>query len=232
MLQSLNTHLFFTFCLCLTLLNRQAFAQDEFFQELEIEKVLSENEKYEFTAGGQFKNLLAEPTWTRVGVSFAAIRRIERFRILGRLNSYYTFNYAITNFFEVRPLIALQYVNLPIIGEISLRQRLQYEWRLFYTDDENSERQNYRRLRYQIGIDIPIPSEKESSWTIRPFFEWFFIRDPATFERFPNERDYGVTAIKELKNEHRLTFTYRLEEFYQNETEKGNGHIFFIGYAF
>ena len=66
----------------------------------------------------------------------------------------------------------------------------------------------------------------------RPYFEWFIIRDPASFERFPNERDYGVTIIKSLKNDHELFFSYRLEEFYNNKTERGNGHIFLIGYSF
>ncbi len=131
----------------------------------------------------------------------------------------------------MRPWTALQY-NIPIVAKISLRQRLKYEWRFFYTEGDSSTRENYRRLRYQIGIDIPIPADEESSWIIRPFFEWFFIRDPATFERFPNERDYGITAIKSLKNEHGLFFSYRLEEFYNIDTERGNGHIFLIGYSF
>lgn len=213
------------------ILSHQALAQDEFFHEIVIEKKLIEHEEWEFIGEANFKHLYEEPVWRRWGVSFVGVRRIKRFRIHGGLNSYYTFNRDITNFFEVRPWTALQY-NIPITGEITLRQRLKYEWRFFYTQGDNSTRDNYRRLRYQIGIDIPIPSKEESSWFIRPFFEWFFIRDPATFERFPNERDYGITVIKELKNEHELFFTYRLEEFYNNDMEHGNGHIFLMGYSF
>jgi len=210
--------------------SHQALAQDEFFNEIVIEKKLIENEEWEFVGEANFKNLYDEPSWRRWGVSFAGVRKIKRFRIHGGVNSFYTFNRDITNFFEVRPWTAVQY-NIPINGKIILNQRLKYEWRFFYTEGDNSTRENYGRLRYQIGIDIPIPSEEESSWIIRPYFEWFFIRDPATFERFPNERDYGVMIVKSLKNEHELFFSYRLEEFYNIDTERSNGHIFLIGYS-
>ncbi|SEI75481.1 hypothetical protein SAMN05192553_101122 [Cyclobacterium xiamenense] len=215
----------------LFILSHQALAQDEFFHEIVIEKTLLEKEEWEFIGEANFKHLYDEPAWRRWGVSFAGVRRIKRFRILGGINSYYTFNRDITNFFEVRPLSAVQYT-IPIAGKITLRQRLKSEWRFFYTEGYNSTRENYGRLRYQIGVDIPIPSGEESSWVIRPYFEWFFIRDPATFERFPNERDYGIRVIKSLKNEHELFFSYRLEEFYTIDTEKSNGHIFLIGYSF
>ncbi len=213
------------------ILSHQALAQDEFFHEIVIEKKLIEQEEWEFVGEANFKHLYEEPAWRRWGVSFAGVRKGKHFRIHAGVNTYYTFNKDITNFFEVRPWTALQY-NIPIVGETTLRQRLKYEWRFFYTEGDNSTRENYRRLRYQIGIDIPIPGEEESSWVIRPFFEWFFIRDPATFERFPNERDYGIRVTKSLKNEHELFFNYRLEEFYNIDTEKGNGHIFLIGYSF
>jgi len=215
----------------LFILSNQLLAQDEFFHEIVIEKTLIEKEEWEFIGEANFKNLYNEPAWRRWGVSFAGVRKIKRFRIHGGVNSYYTFNRDITNFFEVRPWTAVQY-NIPIAGKVTLRQRLKSEWRFFYTEGDNSTRENYGRLRYQIGVDIPIPSEEESSWVIRPYFEWFFIRDPATFERFPNERDYGITVIKSLKNEHELFFSYRLEEFYNINVEQRNGHIFLIGYSF
>ena len=215
----------------LIIFSDETLAQDEFFHEIVIEKKLIENEEWEFVGEVNFKHLYNEPAWRRWGVSFAGVRKIKRFRIHGGVNSYYTFNRDITNFFEVRPWTALQY-NISIVEEITLRQRLKYEWRFFHTQSDNSTRVNYRRLRYQIGIDILMPSEEELSWIIRPYFEWFFIRDPATFERFPNERDYGVTIIKSLKNDRELFFSYRLEEFYNIETERGNGHIFLIGYSF
>ncbi|WP_421806882.1 DUF2490 domain-containing protein [Flagellimonas sp.] len=215
----------------LFILSNQVLGQDEFFHEIVVEKNLIESEEWEFIGEVNFKHLYDEPAWRRWGVSFAGVRNIKRFRIHGGVKSYYTFNKDITNFFEVRPWTAVQY-NIPIVGEIALRQRLKYEWRFFYTQGDNSSRENYRRLRYQIGIDVPLASEKKSSWVIRPYFEWFFIRDPATFERFSNERDYGITVIKSLKNEHELFFSYRLEEFYNIDTERGNGHIFLIGYSF
>ena len=227
----MNKYLLGFLGLLFIILSHQAHAQDEFFHEIVIEKALIENEEWEFISEANFKHLYDEPAWRRWGVSFAAIRKINRFRIHGWLNSYYTFNKDITNFFEVRPWTALQY-NIPIVGEVTLRQRLKYEWRFFYTEGDSSTREDYGRLRYQIGIDIPLSREEESSWVIRPYFEWFFIRDPSTFERFPNERDYGVTIIRNLKNDHELFFSYRLEEFYNIETERGIGHIFLIGYSF
>lgn len=213
------------------ILSHQALAQDEFFHEIVIEKKLIESEEWEFIGEANFKHLYDEPAWRRWGVSFAGIRKIKGFRIYGGVNSHYTFNRNITNFFEVRPWTAVQY-NIPIVGEINLRQRLKYEWRFFYTEGDNSTRENYGRFRYQIGFDIPITAQEESSWIIRPYFEWFFIRDPATFERFPNERDYGITLIKSLKNEHEISLGYKMEVFYSQESKRGNGHIVLIAYSF
>jgi len=212
-------------------LSHQLLAQDEIFHELVFEKKLIENEEWEFVGEANFKHLYGEPTWTRWGLSFAGVRKFKQLRILGGLNGFYTFNRDITNFFELRPWTGLQY-HIPVAERFTFRQRLNYEWRFFFTEGANSSRENYGRLRYQIGVDIPLTKEEESSWIVRPYFEWFFIRDPATFERFPNERDYGVTVIKRLKNEHELFFTYRLEEFYHETTERSLGHIFLVGYSF
>lgn len=215
----------------LFILSNQVFGQDEFFTEIVIEKILIESEEWEFIGEANFKHLYDEPAWRRWGVSFAVVRKIKRFRIHTGINNYYTFNRDITNFFEVRPWTALQY-NIPIVAEITFRQRLKYEWRFFHTQEENSTGENYGRLRYQLGFDIPIPGEEDFSWIIRPYFEWFFTRDPATFERFPNERDYGIMVIKTLKNEHELFFNYKLEDFFNSDEEIGNGHILLIGYSF
>lgn len=216
--------------LCI-ILSRPARAQDEFFHELVMEKKLIEKEAWELVSEANFKLIYEEPAWRRWGISITGVRKVKNFKILGGVNSLYTFNRDITNFFELRPSIALQH-HIPIVRKANLRQRLKYEWRFFYADGDNSSRENYRRLRYQIGIDIPILSKEEPSWVIRPYFEWFFIRDPATFERFPNERDYGIMFFKSLKNKHELFFSYRLEEFYNSNSERGNGHIFLVGYSF
>lgn len=212
------------------LLSHYAYSQHEFFHELTLEKKLIENEKWEFVGEANFKYLYNEPAWRRWGVSFTGVRKIKHFSLSGGLNGYYTFNRDITNFFEVRPWAALQY-NIPIVADITLRQRLKYEWRFFYTEEDNSTRENYGRLRYQIGFDIPIPAKEESSWKIRPYFEWFFIRDPAEFERFSNERDFGLMAIKRFKNEHALSFGFTREVYYDLDTERQFGYLFFLAYA-
>jgi hypothetical protein len=214
-----------------TFIHLTTFAQDQFFHEILIEKKLIEINDWDFKGEVNFRHLYNEPAWRRWGVSLAGIRKIKPFRIHLGLNSYYTFNRNITNFFEVRPWTALQY-HIQVSSGMTLKQRLKYEWRFFHTEDERSIRENYGRLRYQIGIDIPLLNDGNSPWTVRPIFEWFFIRDPATFERFPNERDYGLVIRKRLKNEHHFVFSYRFEEFYTINFKKGNGHNFRVGYSF
>lgn len=211
--------------------SQYAYGQHELFYEIVLEKTLLENEEWEFTGEANWKHLNDEPGWSRWGASFAGVRKIRRLGLSAGANGYYTFNREITNFFEIRPWMALQ-LKIPVAAEIALRQRLKYEWRFFNTVGEQTTRENYGRLRYQIGLDIPIPGGEESSWEVRPFFEWFFIRNPATFERFSNERDYGVLVTKTLKNEHELSFCYRMEEFYNQDEEQGNGHILLVGYSF
>ncbi len=211
-------------------ISHYAYGQHEFFHELVLEKKLIENEEWELVGEANFKYIYNEPAWRRWGVSFAGVRRMNRFRLSGGLNGYYTFDRSITNFFEVRPWTALQ-LNIPIVADITLRQRLKYEWRFFYTEAESSTRENYGRLRYQIGFDIPIPGKEESSWKIRPSFEWFFIRDPAEFERFSNERDFGLMAIKRFKNEHDFSFGFTREVYYDLDTERQFGYLILLAYS-
>ncbi|MFN0200580.1 MAG: DUF2490 domain-containing protein [Bacteroidia bacterium] len=212
-------------------ISHHAYSQHEFFHELVLEKKLMENEKWELIGEANFKHLYNEPAWRRWGASFAGARKMNRFSLFGGLNGYYTFNRNITNFFEMRPWTAVQF-KLPIVAKIVLRQQLKYEWRFFYTEEQPKTKENYGRLRYQVGLDIPIPAKEESSWTIRPYFEWFFIKDPAEFERFSNERDFGLMAIKRFKNEHKLSFGFTREVYYDLFAEREYGYLFFVGYSF
>lgn len=227
----MTRHLPKLFLFLFIIISHHTYSQNEFFHEIILEKTLLENEEWEFVGEANWKNLYAEPGWRRWGASFAGTRKINRFSLSAGANGFYTFNKRIINFFEMRPWTSLQ-LRLPIVADITFRQRLKYEWRFFYTEEDNTTRENYRRLRCQIGFDIPLTSEHESSWKIRPFFEWFFIRNPTTFERFPNERDYGLTFIKSLKNEHELSFSYRIEEFFNLDTEREYGHTILVAYSF
>lgn len=208
-----------------------SYSQHELFHELVLEKKLIENEKWEFLGEANFKYVYNEPAWRRWGASFSGIRTIKRFKLSAGLNGYFTFNRTITNFFEMRPWTSIQ-LNIPIVANIILRQRLKYEWRFFYTEEQPSTRENYTRLRYQIGFDIPILSKEASTWKIRPFFEWFFIRDPAAFERFSNERDFGLLALKRFKNKHELSFGFTREVYYDLNAEKEYGYTILLGYSF
>lgn len=227
----MNRHVGLLLLILALLSSRQALGQDEFFHELSVEKTFLENEEWEFAGEVTWKNQYNEAGWRRWGVSLFGERRLfDRFRLKGGLNGYYTLNSRFKNFFELRPLLAVSH-HLPLGANISLQQRLKVEWRFFY-DEGEAAREDYRRIRYQLGLDIPLSQrEPEASWTIRPYVEWYFIGDPATFERFPNERDYGFMLIKPLANEHVLTFGYRLETFYNVESERGNGHLIIIGYS-
>ena len=208
----------------------KAISQDELFHEISLEKIIVENEQWEFVGEGSWKHLFNEPRWRRFGISLFGVRKINRLHLLSGVNGYYTFNRSIVNFFELRPWAALAY-KVSLNSKISLRQRLKAEWRLFY-DEGEAPREDYSRIRYQLGLEIPLSAkEGEAVWKVRPYFEWYFIRDPSTFERFPNERDYGITFIKRMENHHELSLGYKLEEFYNVENEHGNGHIFLIGYS-
>jgi hypothetical protein len=219
------------FLILFSIICQNTYSQDEFFHEIVIEKKLIENEQWEIVGEANFKYIYDEIGWRRWGMSVVGIRKIQKFNVLAGANGYYTFDKSITNFFEIRPWMALQ-LNFPIVSEIYLRQSLKYEWRFFYSEVNNSTKENYRRLRYQIGFDIPLQGKEESSWKFRPHFEWLFIRDPATFERFSNERDYGILFLKKFSNDHEISFGYKLEEFYDDRTKHGNGHIVVVGYSF
>lgn len=208
----------------------EAISQDEFFHELSLEKSLVEKDEWELTGEVDWKNLYNESGWKRWGAALFATKSVRRLHLQGGLSGYYTFNKSITNFFELRPWAAIGY-DVSLISTIKLRQRLKGEWRLFY-DEGEAPREHYRRIRYHLGLDIPLwPGESEDRWKVRPYLEWYFIRDPATYERFPNERDYGFTFIRQLENEHELSIGYKLETFYNIETERGDGHLFIIGYS-
>jgi len=218
------------FWIVLIIVSNYAYGQHEFFHELAIEKKLFENEKWELITEANFKYAYLEPAWRRWGASFSGVRKIKQLRIMAGANGYYTFDKSIVNFFEMRPWTTLQY-NIPIVANITLRQRLRYEWRFFYTEGNNSTSENYGRLRYQIGLDIPIPNKEKSSWKLRPSFEWFFIKDPAKFERFSNERDFGLMAIKRFKNGHELSFGFTREVYY-DLAERQIGYLFLGAYTF
>lgn len=53
-----------------------------------------------------------------------------------------------------------------------------------------------------------------------------FIRNPAEFERFSNERDFRLLAIKENKNDHELSFGFIREVYYGLNSDL-NSDIYF-----
>lgn len=212
------------------LAGQQAIAQDELFHELYLEKRMLDREQWEVQGEATWKHAYDDAPWGRWGVSMAGVRKIKKLGLLAGVNGYYTLNRKITDFVEVRPWLAAT-LQIPLTKRILLRQRLSYEWRFFFEADAPAQ-EDYRRLRYQVDFDISLSRESEHSWRIRPCFEWYFIRDPATFERFPNQRDYGVRFIKPLVHEHELSLGYKLEEFYNPATTHGNGHVLSVGYSF
>lgn len=228
-----NTRIGCVLLLLIMLIAVPSLGQHEFFHEVRLEKVLIEREHWELEGEADWKHLYNEPGWRRWGGSVSGVRHLDAFRISGGMNGYYTFNSSITNFFEFRPWTALNHA-LTLGPRISLRQRLKGEWRFFYGGGE-AQWENYRRLRYQIGFDIPLSADHSGhgvAWRVRPHFEWFIIRDPATLERYPNSRDYGLTFLKQFENHHELSLGCKVEEFYRTEGEHGTGYIAVVGFAF
>lgn len=226
----MNSHLLRFFAIFSSFFSQYAYSQSEFFHEIAFEKKFIDREEWEFVGEANAKHLYNEPGWRRWAVSLAGVRKFNRVNLTCGFNGYYTFDKSIVNFFETRPWTALQ-LTIPMGSKISLRQRLRYEWRFFNTEEKNSTRENYRRLRYTIGFDIPIQDKNESSWKVRPYFEWFFIRDPAAFERFSNERDFGLIVIKRFKNEHDLSFGFTREVYYDLTTERQFGYLALLTYS-
>lgn len=223
--------LFRSICLlCFTTVN-VAYSQNEIFHELAFEKSILENEKWKLLGEVNFKHLYNEPAWRRWGASMSCIRKINNLSLSAGTNGYYTFDKSIKNFFELRPWTNVQ-LNLPITKRLICRQRLRYEWRFFYTEESNSTKVNYGRLRYQLGFDIPISKNEETLWRLRPFCELFFIKDPANFERFSNERDFGLLAIKRFKNENELSFGFTSEVYYDLNEKREFGYLIMLGYSF
>lgn len=226
----MRVHISTYFWAILLLIGHQAVAQDEFFQELAIEKQLLETEKWELAGEINWKYIYSEPRWRRWGVSVAAVRNLGRFRLLGGGNAFYTFNSKITNFFELRPWWAAQ-LALPLAEGLVLRQRFKSEWRYFF-EEGNHQRENYGRLRYQLAFDIHLSKEDKDAWKLRPSIEWFFLRNPSQFERFSNERDLGLRVFHELPNEHELSFGYLYEAFLEIDGSRERGHTLIVTYTF
>jgi hypothetical protein len=217
------------FCITLIFLTKSASCQSELFQEIGVEKELGEFKELEFSGKLVWKNLYGDPGWRRWGISFVGAKEIKKFKFLGGINGFYTFNSKITNFFELRPWMAADYdISLP--ADIVLKQRIRPEWRLFF-NEEKVGREDHVRLRYRLNLDFPIDKKDEKFWKLRTSFEWYFT-NPASYERFSNETDYGIFLIRGLKNDHVLSFGYLLEVFYDVESEHVNGHIFSFDYTF
>lgn len=202
-------------------------AQDEIFHELELEKVLWENEKWELGARTSWKHIYDEIGWRRFGLEPGIIRNAGNWGFLGGVGTYYTFDKEIDNFWEVRPWVAIQYT-FPIFRTISVKQRLRSEWRNFFQKGREGD-VNYHRLRYAIWFGFRLWDSER--WSQQLGFENYFVDLPAVFERFPNERDYRLLFLYEMPNTHELSFGVKVESFYEVDArEKSTALLLIFGY--
>ncbi len=217
----------------LLLVCQLSWAQDEFFNELEFRADVFENEKWTLRITPSWKHIYDEVGWRRLGLGFTAIRKLNNWHLLGGLYNSYTFNKEIDNLYELRPWAGIG-LYTPISERILFYQKAKAEWRNLFISGEDTKNENYGRLRYRMDLHFLLSEneEKNTEWKLKTSAEWYFLKDPASGERFPNSREFGLKFVHKFKNNHEIGFGYKIESFYEAvHHEGGNGHIFLLEYA-
>jgi hypothetical protein len=99
------------------------------------------------------------------------------------LGVFYSHNEDISNTLEIRPWLGLL-IKRPTIGPLTITNYVRLEERLVDTIDD-SEWSNSTRLRYRIGLKIPISPDTREQYNFVPFsFEWFWDVGPGVEEVF------------------------------------------------
>jgi hypothetical protein len=188
-------------------------AQSEFFSELAVEKGFLNTEKWEINVEGNYKHAYQDSRWRRVGADFEATRKLSgSWALVGGLDNRYRFDSELGDFYELRPFKGLK-LDSRIIQDLKLTQRFIVEWRNFFLN----RHEHYFRSRFRIGLDYqPGKSEEKNHWIFASAFEWFFLRDPITEERYPDNRRFSLSIIRTLENETEIGIGYLREIFLLN----------------
>lgn len=198
-------------------------AQEVFLHEFDLSKGLWGREHWGLQATANWKHIYNKIGWSRVGVSPVLDYTTGPWTFQGGVGSSFTFDSQIDNFWEVRPWIALNF-RFTLLRKILVEQRFRSEWREFYTYGDFKP-ENYHRFRYGLGLVFRLWDNPR--WSQRLGFEWYILDSPAAYERFPNERDYNLTFIHVLPNNHQITFGFELES-YLNSQLRADGHAYLL----
>jgi len=208
-------------------------AQSEFFHELEVTKEIKETEKWSTSITGSWKHLYEEPAWRRLGVSGLVKRKLGNWQLLGALNTYYTFDKEIDNYFELRPCLGLL-LKTVIVERLDFKQQFKGEWRNFLFSD-NFNDTNYGRLRYKLGLDYIVSKNNEilKEFKLVATMEWYFLKEHEARERFSNSKEYSLKALYKFINGEEIGFGILLEQFNQLfEQENKTGTTIILEYRF
>ncbi|MEX0273013.1 MAG: hypothetical protein AB3N16_01395 [Flavobacteriaceae bacterium] len=204
----------------------------EFFHEIEVGKLIVENEQWTLDVTASWKHLYAdEAAWRRWGGVFSAKRKHGNWSFMAGMANYYTFHADIDNFFQLRPWVAIG-LKTPITERLDFVQRFRPE-SLTFIYSGTTENDTYSRWRYRLGLDYNLSEDEETltAWKIQGSLEWYFLKNPSSGERYPITREYTLKLVREMVNGHEIGFGYRLEEFYESaHHEGGPGHTLILEY--
>ena len=210
------------------------YGQDsEVFHGLSLGTEVWKKEKWQLDAIAHWNHLYNEPKWRRFGIDAVIKRNVTNWTLLGGLNTYYTFNTKTDDYFELRTWLGIA-LKTPVSHRLKLAQKLRGEWRNFFYSGHLKD-ENYTRLRYKVGFDYELSKNEEThkEWKLLADIEWYFLKDPASGERFVNSGEYSLKLVREFANQNEVGFGYILEEFSSLLNEnKNKGHTFFIEYSF
>ena len=203
--------------LCL-FISLAGFAQQEFFSEAGLEKAIFSKNRLSVILEGNYKHAYQDSKWRRLGIDIGLQRKLNsNWMLVGGIINHYRFDKELGNFYELRPKVGLQ-LSTPIIKNLSLKQRILGEWRNFFL----SKHQHYLRARYKIALTYNFGKHSDSSksWSLLPSFEWYFLKDPISQERYSNSREFSCFISRNLK-EVKIMLGYIREVFLFNSDNFG-----------
>ena len=203
--------------LCL-LFNLDGFSQEEFFSEVSVGKTVFTKNSWVIYLEGNYKHAFQDSKWRRLGLDIGLSKELNsNWTLLAKLTNQYRFDNELGDFYELRPTVGIQ-LQVPIVKNLTLKQRVLGEWRNFYV----SSHDHYLRARYRIGVNYVFGKRGNSSksWRLTSSFEWYFLRDPILQERYSNSREFSLFISRKLA-EAEIMLGYIREVFLLNSDSFG-----------
>ena len=183
--------------LCL-LFNLDGFSQEEFFSEVSVGKTVFTKNSWVIYLEGNYKHAFQDSKWRRLGLDIGLSKELNsNWTLLAKLTNQYRFDNELGDFYELRPTVGIQ-LQVPIVKNLTLKQRVLGEWRNFYV----SSHDHYLRARYRTGVNYEFGKRGNSSktWSLTSSFEWYFLRDPILRERYSNSREFSLFISRNLED--------------------------------